>query len=93
MSDTVGFFASIGVGVFFTWVVALVETIGGVAMIIGFMSRIFAKLLAFTMIMAIVLVKAKTGFQGMEIDIILLASCLTILFAGPGKYTTQKVKG
>lgn len=85
---TMFFDAALPVGtslaVVLAWVVALVETIGGAAMIFGIFTRVTGWLLAIIMVVAIVFVKSKMPFAAAELDIMLLASALGIAFAGPG---------
>lgn len=90
MEGTIGFFASLGLGAFFAWLVAIVEVVGGLMMLLGAWTCVAGGLLAVTMIFAIILVKAKIGFPAVEIDIAMLASALAIMLMGPGKYGLNK---
>ena len=87
MDSTIAFFASLGLGAFFAWLVAIIETLGGLFMLLGMWTCVTGAALAVVMIMAIVLVKSKMGFPAMELEIVLLASSLAIAFAGAGKYS------
>lgn len=87
MEQTIGFFATIGIGAFLTWVVALVETIGGLALILGYFSRFFSVLLAVIMLVAIFKVKWSAGFGALELDLVLLATLIAVLFSGCGQYS------
>lgn len=87
MTSTIAFFASLGLGAFFAYLVALVEFAGGISLIIGYGARYFATALAITMVFSIILVKSKIGFTASEIDIMLLATMLAIVFSGCGKYS------
>ncbi|MCM3173983.1 DoxX family protein [Paenibacillus sp. MER 99-2] len=83
ISGTVGFFESIGVPGFLASVVAVIELAGGAAMILGLGTRVFAA--AFVAIMVGVLFTAKVGapfLNGTELDYMLLAGSLTLLFTG-----------
>ena len=67
--------------------IALLEFFGGLALIVGLLSRLAALGLAFDMIGAILLVHLKGGFflpAGYEFALILLASSLGIAIGGPG---------
>ncbi len=68
--------------------IALAETIPGILLIVGVLTRISASLLSIIMLGAIFYVKKAanlTGDGAYELDLILLASCLVIIVAGPGR--------
>lgn len=74
--------------------IALGEIIPGILLIIGVLSRISASLLSIIMLGAIFLVKGAqslTGDGGYRIDLILLAACLIIITAGPGKISLSQI--
>ena len=73
---------------------ALAELIPGILLIIGVLTRISASLLSIVMLGAIFYVKqasSLTGERGFEIDLILLAACLTIIVAGPGRVSVSHI--
>lgn len=77
--------------VFTGYVVTFLEIIGGILLIVGFLSRLAALLLTIDLVVAILLVKVNVGFlsgssgTGTELDLALIACFLVILFAGPGR--------
>lgn len=81
---------STSLAVVLAWVVALVETIGGAAMIVGVGTRVFGWLLAIIMVVALIFVKSKMPFGASELDIMLLASALGIVFAGSGAWSLDR---
>jgi len=67
---------------------ALAETIPGILLIIGVLTRISSSLLSIVMLGAIFYVKGATNLTGekaFELDLMLLAACLVIIVAGPGR--------
>jgi putative oxidoreductase len=73
---------------------ALAETVPGILLIIGVLTRISASLLSIIMLGAIFYVKKAsnlTGQGGYEIDLVLLAACLTIIVAGPGRISISHI--
>ena len=68
--------------------IALAETVPGILLLIGVFTRLSASLLSIVMLGAIFYVKqagSLTGERGFELDLILLAACLVVMVAGPGR--------
>jgi len=68
--------------------IALAELIPGILLIFGVLSRLSASLISIIMLGAIFMVKGAsiiTGKGGIEFELILLASTLVIMIAGPGR--------
>src|SRR5713101_9801491 len=84
-----GAFASMGVPApaVTSALVAVVELLGGAALILGFLTRWAAALNGFDMVVAILLVHLKNGFfnpMGFEYPLTLLAACIALTVIGPG---------
>ncbi len=94
MDQTIAFFGQLGLAAFLAYVVATIELVGGVALVLGLWTDLAALLLTGVMVVATFYVKMatlKVGFLGgYELDLVLLASLLAIMFCGPGKYTAMK---
>lgn len=85
MAGTIGFFATLGLAAPIAWFVALVELVGGLAVLLGFGMRYVATVLAIDMFFAIVLVRGKMGaFAGHELELVLLLASLALAFSGAG---------
>ena len=69
--------------------VALAETIGGVFLIVGFMTRITGAIFSIIMLDAIFHIRWENGFfiaqGGWDYDLALLAMTLFVIATGPGK--------
>lgn len=91
-----GFLSSMGIPAEMQIPIALAELIPGILLIIGVFSRLSASLLAIVMLGAIFVIKGAqslTGDGGVEFDLILLASTLVIVIAGPGRMSlAQAIK-
>jgi putative oxidoreductase len=89
INNTVGFFDSLGIPGFVAYVVAVIELVGGIAMIIGLGTRIVSVLFAVIMLGAIFTVKLPAGLLGngqtggYELDLALLA--ISIYFTTANK--------
>lgn len=91
-----GFFGSLGIpaALFFAYVVTFVEFIGGIALILGFLTRIASGLLGIVMIVALFLVHLPNGFfvggGGYEYVLVLLSAVIALSLAGPGAFALEK---
>lgn len=83
-------FGSLGIPAagLFAVVVSLVETIGGLALILGVLTRIAGVLLAIDMLAALFVFHAPNGFYvsngGVELVLVLGGSALALALTGPG---------
>jgi len=85
---TADFLANNGVPVELQIPLALAETIGGILLIIGVLSRISSSILSIIMLGAIFVVKGAsnlTGQGGYALDLLILAGVLLIIVTGPGR--------
>lgn len=72
--------------------IAAIELLGGIALILGFGTRIAAALLACDMVGAILLVHGRNGFflpSGFEFAFTLLAASVALLIAGAGAASVE----
>ncbi len=88
MDMTVGFFGQLGFPAIAAYAVAAVELLGGLALIAGLWTDLAAMLVA---LVYVKMVKFGAPFLGgYELDFVLLAGLLAIVFNGPGKPTLAK---
>lgn len=94
MEGLAGFLGGNGIpmAMLMAWVLTAVETLGGLALILGIGTRIAAVLLGVVMIVAIATVKIEAEFiGGYELDLTLLAGNIALLLMGAGKYSLDKM--
>jgi putative oxidoreductase len=94
MESTTEFMRSLGVPLplVIAWAISLLEFLGGISLIVGFLVTPVALLLIVQMMLGIVLVQAARGFYvigpnangGIEFSLLLAASLLMLVFGGPG---------
>ncbi len=89
-----GFLSNIGLPPEMQIPIALAELVPGILLVFGVLSRLSASLLCIIMLGAIFHVKGAqslTGDGGVELDLILLASSLVIMIAGPGRISLSHI--
>ena len=95
LAGTGQFFASLGIPLasFFAVIVALVEFFGGIALLIGFLTRWASVLLGISMLVAFFLVHLKNGFLvsngGVEFVLALIAGLATLKILGAQKLSVD----
>src|SRR5947208_3288470 len=97
MAGMVQFFSKMGVPLpdVAVFAVALVEVIGGLALILGLGlgTRVLAVLLAIDMVFAIVMVKLQAGLVGgYEFELVLIAGLIAIALNGSGQLALIREK-
>jgi uncharacterized membrane protein YphA (DoxX/SURF4 family) len=97
IEDTIVFFNQIGLNSFFAWLVAIVETVGGIAIVLGIFVQYASILLSIILLVAIVKVKWVFGgptllgrFAAGEIDLALLGANLALAFTGAGRFSLSR---
>ncbi len=70
-------------GIFIAWL----EVIGGLALILGIVPRLFGLLFGIEMLVAILLTGPGRGYQPHELEIFLMLVSFGIMFAGSGRFS------
>ena len=96
IGNIAGFFGQLGIPLagLSAFLVAATELVGGVALIAGFFTRIFAVLLAVIVFVAMLLVHVSNGFfassGGVELTLVLTAACVALALSGAGEAAVQR---
>ncbi|MFC4023350.1 DoxX family protein [Oceanobacillus longus] len=97
ISNTVGYFDSLGIPGFLAYAVALIELIGGIAIILGIGTKFVALLFAVVMVGAIFTAKLPAGFlgngqgAGYELDLALLAISIYLILADRNPLSLDRI--
>jgi putative oxidoreductase len=87
---TQGFFGSIGLPPELAIPIGLLEVIGGIALLVGLVTRIASILLIIEMIGSSIVAKLSEGFVGgFELDLLLMSVAISLLLTGPGKISVE----
>ena len=95
---TVGFFASLGYPAALAWAVMLIETLGGIALILGFYARLVA-LIQIPILLGAMLVHLPNGWMfanangGWEYPVFWAAALLALVLIGPGAHAMRDIEG
>jgi putative oxidoreductase len=97
IGNTAGFFESLGIPSFSAYMVAVIELVGGLAMIVGFGTRIISLLFAIILLVATFKVKLAIGFlgngqmAGYELDLTLFAISIFFVITNRSLYALDNV--
>lgn len=95
MAQVVSMFTGIGIplaGVT-AWVVSIAEFIGGIALVLGILTRIAALGLALIMVGAMFIVHISMGFDaGAQLVMVIFAGCLALAGTGGGNWKAWSCK-
>ena len=69
--------------------IGLLEFFGGISLLIGFLTRLFALGFVCDMLAAILLVQLKRGFSGYELEFTLLVSSFALVLTGAGGFSVD----
>lgn len=92
-----GFLTTLGVPAppLFAWVVGLVELVGGLALVLGALTRVAAVLIGIDMTFAILLWHLPKGWSyqsgGFEYPLLLLFVMATLVLSGPGRLALDQM--
>lgn len=96
LAGTAGFFASLGLPGPLAYAVIALEIVGGIALILGTWTRLFAALLAADLLGAIFTVHIHNGFMfankggGWEYPAYWAITLVALVLIGPGRYALSK---
>ena len=100
---SVGFFESIGIPAVVAFLIIMAESVGALALIVGFMSRFCAFSLGIVMMGAMFMAHWQNGFfmnwfgnqegEGYEYHLLAIGLCLTVLIGGGGKFSLDSKIG
>ena len=88
------FLSGIGLPAELGILVGLLELIGGALLVVGVLSRIASSLIAIDMLGAIIYVKklkAFSGNEGIELELLAFIILLTIIVLGPGRVSISNI--
>ena len=71
--------------------IGVLEFFGGIALLLGFLTRPIALLFVFDMLGAILLVQLKNGFSRYELEFLLLGSSLALFLTGAGSFSVDSL--
>jgi putative oxidoreductase len=98
-SATMGSFESMGIPSLFAFLAIAAEFLGGIGLILGFLTRIAAFGIMTNMIVAIVMVHARNGLfmnwtgkqggEGFEYHVLAIAMALAVILGGAGAFSVD----
>lgn len=79
--------------IFWGALVAIVEFVGGIALVLGFFVQIVAAIIALQFLIILVKVKKLENFSKFEYDLLIFVSALVLIMVGGGIYSLDRFFG
>ena len=90
ISGVQSFFPNLGLPPELAIPVTLLEVVGGLAILFGILTRIASGLFIIEMIGAVVVAKLAKGFVGgYELELLIMAICISLFITGPGRISIE----
>jgi putative oxidoreductase len=90
ISGVQSFFPNLGLPPELAIPIALLEVIGGLAILFGILTRIASGLFIIEMIGVVIVAKLSKGFVGgYELELLIMAICISLFITGPGRISTE----
>lgn len=102
VAGTAEFFAGLGIPapMAAAWLITILEFFGGILLLVGFLVTPVAILLGIHMLTGLILVHAPNGFYvigpgqgGIELNLLVIAALLMLVFGGPGLAAVDRARG
>jgi putative oxidoreductase len=87
------FVVSLGMPYWLGCLSVFAEFVGGIALLLGLFTRLFALLIAINMLVALVSVNIKHGYPSSAYTLALIAMATMLLLAGPGALAVDRKMG
>jgi putative oxidoreductase len=87
------YIGSLGLPQWLAYVSAFTEFVGGICLVLGLFTRLFAGLVAINMAVAIFALTIHRGYGASELPLAMLAIALMLLFSGAGKAALDRRTG
>ncbi len=86
LKATIDDFASMGLkpGIFWALLSGIAEFLGGVFLVLGFLTQVASLVLAIQFVLVVLWVKGLKNFKSLEFDLLILASLLVLMTVGGG---------
>ena len=85
MTRVIAFFGTLGLGAWIAWFIALLEVVGGAALILGVATRFFGALFAIEMV--VILFMFGGVFTTHQFELLLAAAALSVALTGSGNWS------
>jgi len=79
-------------GIFWATLVTIIEFLGGLFLIFGFLTQVVAFVLVIQFLVILLTVKRKSSFVGeVEFDLLILAAALALMVLGSGNFSVDRM--